>query len=115
MAVLYRSNAQSRVLEEALMRADIPYRIYGGFRFFERAEIKNALSYLRLAHDRHADVAFERVVNTPPRGIGEKNPGSGSRAVPAAGRSPSGRPARRPSTKSACADGPPKRSRSSSS
>ena len=72
MAVLYRSNAQSRVLEEALMRADIPYRIYGGFRFFERAEIKNALSYLRLAHDRHADVAFERVVNTPPRGIGEK-------------------------------------------
>ena len=72
MAVLYRSNAQSRVLEEALMRADIPYRIYGGFRFFERAEIKNALSYLRLTHDRHADVAFERVVNTPPRGIGEK-------------------------------------------
>ena len=72
LAVLYRSNAQSRVLEEALMRAGIPYRIYGGFRFFERAEIKNALSYLRLVHDRHADVAFERVVNTPPRGIGEK-------------------------------------------
>ncbi len=72
VAVLYRSNAQSRVIEEALMVAGIPYRIHGGFRFFERAEIKNALSYLRLIHDRHADPAFERVVNTPTRGIGEK-------------------------------------------
>ena len=71
-AVLYRTNAQSRVLEEALTRAGIPYRIYGGFRFFERAEIRNALSYMRLVHDRHADASFERAVNTPPRGIGEK-------------------------------------------
>ncbi len=74
-AVLYRSNAQSRVFEEALLRADIPYRIYGGFRFFERAEIKDALGYMRLVHDRHSDVAFERVVNMPPRGIGEKTLG----------------------------------------
>jgi len=72
VAILYRSNAQSRVLEEALLRAQIPYRIYGGVRFFERVEIKNALAYLRLALDRHSDPAFERVVNTPTRGIGEK-------------------------------------------
>jgi DNA helicase-2/ATP-dependent DNA helicase PcrA len=72
VAILYRSNAQSRVLEEALLRAQIPYRIYGGLRFFERVEIKNALAYLRLVLDRHADPAFERVVNTPTRGIGEK-------------------------------------------
>ncbi len=72
VAVLYRSNAQSRVIEAELMRANIPYRIHGGFRFFERAEIKNALSYMRLMHDRHSDSAFERVVNTPPRGIGER-------------------------------------------
>ncbi|TNF86506.1 MAG: DNA helicase II [Gammaproteobacteria bacterium] len=72
VAVLYRSNAQSRVLEEAFLRAQIPYRIYGGVRFFERAEIKNALSYMRLTVDRHSDTAFERVVNTPPRGIGDK-------------------------------------------
>ena len=72
VAILYRSNAQSRVLEEALLRADIPYRIYGGVRFFERAEIKNALAYMRLVYDRHSDPAFERVVNTPTRGIGGK-------------------------------------------
>lgn len=72
IAVLYRSNAQSRVLEEALIRAGIPYRIYGGQRFFDRAEIKNALAYLRLISSRDDDVAFERVVNTPTRGIGEK-------------------------------------------
>ena len=72
VAVLYRSNAQSRVLEEAFLMADIPYRIYGGLRFFERAEVKNALAYMRLVNQRHADVAFERVVNTPPRGIGER-------------------------------------------
>ncbi|MEZ5558524.1 MAG: DNA helicase II [Pseudomonadales bacterium] len=72
IAVLYRSNAQSRVLEEALLRAGIPYRIYGGLRFFERAEIRNALAYMRLVHQRHSDPAFERVVNTPTRGIGEK-------------------------------------------
>ena len=72
VAVLYRSNAQSRVIEEAFLRLDIPYRIYGGLRFYERAEIRNALAYMRLVSQRHADVAFERVVNTPPRGIGGK-------------------------------------------
>jgi DNA helicase II / ATP-dependent DNA helicase PcrA len=72
MAVLYRSNAQSRVLEEAFLQAGISYRIYGGQRFFERAEIKNALAYLRLISSRDADAAFERVVNTPTRGIGTK-------------------------------------------
>jgi DNA helicase-2/ATP-dependent DNA helicase PcrA len=72
VAILYRSNAQSRVLEEALLRAQIPYRIYGGLRFFERAEIKNALCYMRLMHERNSDPAFERVINLPPRGIGEK-------------------------------------------
>ena len=72
IAVLYRSNAQSRVLEEAFLRADLPYRIYGGMRFFERAEIKNALAYMRLMQDRHSDTAFERVVNVPTRGIGDK-------------------------------------------
>jgi DNA helicase II / ATP-dependent DNA helicase PcrA len=70
-AILYRSNAQSRVLEEALIRAQIPYRIYGGLRFFERAEIKDALAYLRLIANRQDDQAFERVVNTPTRGIGD--------------------------------------------
>ena len=72
MAVLYRSNAQSRVLEEALLRAGIPYRIYGGQRFYERLEIKNALAYLRLLLARTNDAAFERVVNVPARAIGEK-------------------------------------------
>ena len=71
-AILYRSNAQSRVLEAALLQAEIPYRIYGGQRFYERMEIKNALSYLRLMLNCHDDVAFERVVNVPPRGIGER-------------------------------------------
>ena len=71
-AILYRSNAQSRVLEAALLQADIPYRIYGGQRFYERLEIKNALSYLRLMMNCHDDVAFERVVNVPPRGIGDR-------------------------------------------
>ena len=71
-AILYRSNAQSRVLEEALLRLNIPYQIYGGQRFFERAEIKNALAYMRLMEDRHSDPAFERVANTPTRGIGDK-------------------------------------------
>ena len=73
IAVLYRSNAQSRPLEEAFLRAEIPYRIYGGLRFFERAEIKNALAYMRMMNQRHADVAFERIVNLPPRGIGPKS------------------------------------------
>lgn len=72
VAVLYRSNAQSRVLEEALMQFGIPYRVYGGLRFFERAEIKDALAYLRLLQNRDDDAAFERVVNTPTRGIGDR-------------------------------------------
>jgi DNA helicase-2/ATP-dependent DNA helicase PcrA len=71
-AVLYRSNAQSRVIEEALISAGIPYRVYGGFRFFERAEIKDALAYLRLVANRNDDPSFERVVNTPTRGIGDR-------------------------------------------
>jgi DNA helicase-2/ATP-dependent DNA helicase PcrA len=71
-AVLYRSNAQSRVFEEALLAAGIPYRVYGGLRFFERAEIKDTLAYLRLVMNRDDDPSFERVVNTPPRGIGAR-------------------------------------------
>ncbi|MGQ0620593.1 MAG: DNA helicase II [Panacagrimonas sp.] len=70
LAILYRSNAQSRVLEETLIRTRIPYRIYGGLRFFERQEIKDALAYLRLLHNRDDDTSFERAVNTPTRGIG---------------------------------------------
>ncbi|ATA26243.1 DNA helicase II [Brenneria goodwinii] len=71
-AILYRSNAQSRVLEEALLQQSMPYRIYGGMRFFERQEIKDALAYLRLIANRNDDAAFERVVNTPTRGIGDR-------------------------------------------
>ncbi len=71
-AMLYRNNAQSRVLEEALIQSGLPYRIYGGMRFFERQEIKDALSYLRLMANRNDDAAFERVVNTPTRGLGDK-------------------------------------------
>lgn len=71
-AMLYRNNAQSRVLEEALIQAGLPYRIYGGMRFFERQEIRDALSYLRLIANRNDDAAFERVVNTPTRGLGDK-------------------------------------------
>lgn len=72
IAILYRSNAQSRVLEEILIQSGIAYRIYGGLRFFERAEIKDALAYLRLLLNREHDAAFERIINTPPRGIGEQ-------------------------------------------
>src|SRR5262249_38812005 len=72
VAVLYRSNAQSRVLEHALFNAAIPYRVYGGMRFFERAEIKNALAYLRLIAAPEDDGAFLRIANFPPRGIGAK-------------------------------------------
>ena len=72
VAVLYRSNAQSRVFEETLLAAGIPYRVYGGLRFFERAEIKNALAYLRLIANRDDEPSFERVVNSPPRGIGAR-------------------------------------------
>ncbi len=71
-AILYRSNAQSRVLEEALIQGSMPYRIYGGMRFFERQEIKDALAYLRLMANRNDDAAFERVVNTPVRGVGDR-------------------------------------------
>jgi DNA helicase-2/ATP-dependent DNA helicase PcrA len=71
-AVLYRSNAQSRVLEEGLINAGLPYRVYGGLRFFERAEIKDALAYLRLVSNRDDDSSFERVVNRPTRGIGAR-------------------------------------------
>lgn len=72
IAILYRSNAQSRVLEEALLRTGIAYRIHGGVRFFERAEVKDTLAYLRLLANPNDDTAFERVVNYPTRGIGEK-------------------------------------------
>jgi len=72
VAILYRSNAQSRQFEEKLMATGTPYRVYGGLRFFDRAEIKNALAYLRLMANRHDDASFERVINTPTRGIGNK-------------------------------------------
>jgi DNA helicase II / ATP-dependent DNA helicase PcrA len=73
VAVLYRSNAQSRVLEEAFVRVGIPYVIYGGLRFFERAEIKDAMAYLRLVISPDDTSAFERVINVPPRGVGAKS------------------------------------------
>jgi len=73
IAILYRSNAQSRVLEEALLRREIPYRVYGGMRFFERAEVKNALAYCRLVSNPNDDASFERIVNTPTRGIGDRS------------------------------------------
>ena len=71
--MLYRSNAQSRVIENALFNAGMPYRVYGGLRFFERAEIKHALAYLRLIENPNDDTAFLRVVNFPPRGIGARS------------------------------------------
>jgi len=73
IAVLYRSNAQSRVIESALFNAAVPYRVYGGLRFFERAEIKHALAYLRLLENPNDDTSFLRVVNFPPRGIGARS------------------------------------------
>lgn len=72
MAILYRSNAQSRVIEEALMQFGIPYRVYGGLRYFDRAEIRDALAYLRIIGNRSDDPAFERIINTPTRGIGDR-------------------------------------------
>ena len=72
MAVLYRSNAQSRVIEQALFRSGLPYKIYGGLRFYERQEIKHALAYLRLAVNPEDDNALLRVINVPPRGIGAR-------------------------------------------
>jgi len=73
VAILYRSNAQSRLLEEALLQGSLPYRIYGGQRFFERQEIKDALAYMRLINNRDDDAAFERIINTPTRGIGNQS------------------------------------------
>jgi DNA helicase-2/ATP-dependent DNA helicase PcrA len=73
IAILYRSNAQSRAFEEVLIAMQIPYRVYGGLRFFERAEIKDSLAYLRLATHQDDDTAFDRVINTPTRGLGEKS------------------------------------------
>jgi DNA helicase II / ATP-dependent DNA helicase PcrA len=73
VAILYRSNAQSRVFEEVFLSARIPYRVYGGLRFFERAEVKDALAYLRLIANRRDDASFERIVNLPTRGIGAKS------------------------------------------
>ncbi len=72
VAILYRSNAQSRQFEEKLMTTGTPYRVYGGLRFFERMEIKNALAYLRIMSNHNDDASFERVINTPTRGIGTK-------------------------------------------
>ncbi|WP_372826821.1 UvrD-helicase domain-containing protein [Polaromonas sp.] len=73
IALLYRSNAQSRVMETALFNNGVPYRVYGGLRFFERAEIKHALAYLRLMDNPHDDTSFMRIVNFPPRGIGARS------------------------------------------
>lgn len=75
-AVLYRSNAQSRVIEQAMQKYGIPYAIYGGLRFFDRAEIKDVLSYLRLIKNTQDDLSFKRIINLPPRGIGQKTLGS---------------------------------------
>lgn len=72
LAILYRSNAQSRLFEEALLADAIPYRIYGGLRFFDRAEVKDAIAYLRLTENHHDDIAFDRIVNMPTRGIGTR-------------------------------------------
>jgi DNA helicase-2/ATP-dependent DNA helicase PcrA len=72
IAILYRSNAQSRVFEETLLRAGVPYRVYGGLRFFERQEIKDALAYLRLIANRNDDASFDRVANVPTRGLGNR-------------------------------------------
>ncbi|PQJ96875.1 3'-5' exonuclease [Chromatium okenii] len=71
-AILYRTSAQSRMFEERLIKAGIPYRIHNGLRFFERAEVRDALGYLRLIANCNDDLAFERIVNVPTRGIGER-------------------------------------------
>ena len=72
-AILYRSNAQSRLFEEQLLVHEMPYRVYGGLRFFERAEVKDALAWMRLVASRHDDTAFERAIGAPPRGVGERS------------------------------------------
>ena len=86
-AILYRSNAQSRVFEEALIQARLPYKVYGGLRFFERAEIKDALAYLRLIANRDDDASFERIVNLPVRGIGARTLGTLRESARGAGSS----------------------------
>jgi len=86
-AILYRSNAQSRIIEHALFTAGLSYRVYGGLRFFERAEVKHALAYLRLVANSDDDVSFARVVNFPPRGIGARSVESLQLAARAAGTS----------------------------
>jgi DNA helicase-2/ATP-dependent DNA helicase PcrA len=87
IALLYRSNAQSRILEHALFSAGLPYRVYGGLRFFERQEIKHALAYLRLIANPDDDTAFSRIVNFPPRGIGARSIEQLQDAAKAAGSS----------------------------
>ena len=87
IAILYRSNAQSRVIEHALFSARIPYRVYGGLRFFERQEVKHALAYLRLLASPDDDSAFLRVVNFPARGIGARSVEALQDAAQAAGAS----------------------------
>ena len=87
IAILYRSNAQSRVIESALFNSGIPYRVYGGLRFFERAEVKHALAYLRLLENSNDDTSFLRVVNFPTRGIGAKTLENLQDAAKASGRS----------------------------
>ncbi|RVU46384.1 UvrD-helicase domain-containing protein [Rubrivivax rivuli] len=87
IALLYRSNAQSRVLESALFNAGVPYRVYGGLRFFERAEVKHALAYLRLLENANDDTSFLRVVNFPTRGIGARSIEQLQDAARASGRS----------------------------
>ncbi|MFG6416389.1 UvrD-helicase domain-containing protein [Roseateles sp. DC23W] len=87
IAILYRSNAQSRVIESALFNSGIPYRVYGGLRFFERAEVKHALAYLRLLENANDDTSFLRVVNFPTRGIGAKTLENLQDAAKASGRS----------------------------
>ncbi len=87
IALLYRSNAQSRIIESALFNAGIPYRVYGGLRFFERAEIKHALAYLRLIENPNDDTSFLRVVNFPTRGIGARSIESLQDAARSSGRS----------------------------
>ncbi|MEO8924748.1 MAG: UvrD-helicase domain-containing protein [Caldimonas sp.] len=87
IALLYRSNAQSRVMESALFNASIPYKVYGGLRFFERAEVKHALSYLRLVENANDDTSFLRVVNFPARGIGARTIEQLQDAARASGRS----------------------------
>ena len=111
-AILYRSNAQSRSFEEALIMARVPYRVYGGLRFFERAEIKDALAYLRLIVNRGDDASFERIVNLPPRGVGARTLDAIREAARGAGGSlwsaARAHGAAEPETAVAGSDGPPR-------